>query len=56
MSAAAERIQRAHNLVRRYRNTPLRGVALAHLRDVVDAVKREDRARRGDVTAVQETP
>jgi len=41
MSAAAERIQRAHELVRKYRNTPLFLEALAHLRDVVDAVKRE---------------
>lgn len=46
MSVAAEQLQRAVELVRTYIDTPRRNTAVAHLRDVVDAVKREERPRK----------
>jgi hypothetical protein len=46
VSVAAEQLQRAVELVRKYVDTPRRDIAIAHLRDVVEAVKREAESRK----------
>lgn len=46
MSKAAERIQRAVEIVRKYMDTPQRELAVEHLREVVEAVRVEHERER----------